>query len=135
MPLPVLSADALSSVAYGPQAMLPPRSWPGLPGLSYLLPIGAAIVLLMLAAGVSYRQTIPSYPRGGGSYIVASEELGRVPRPEADAGLLIDYVMTVAVSIASGFGMHEAEDCQGRAAKGLVLRAGAGFGCEIRVRG
>jgi hypothetical protein len=51
-----------------------------------LLPIGAAIALLMPATGVSDRQTIPSYPRGGGSYIVASEELGRVPRPEARAG-------------------------------------------------
>src|SRR5271165_1353485 len=95
--LPVLSADALSSVAYGPQAILA-----GLPGLSYSLPVGAAIVVLMLAVGVSYRQTIRAYPQGGGSYIVASEELGRVPGLMAAAGLLIDYVMTVAVSIASG---------------------------------
>ena len=66
------------------------------------LPVGAAIVVLMLAVGVSYRQTIRAYPQGGGSYIVASEELGRVPGLMAAAGLLIDYVMTVAVSIASG---------------------------------
>ena len=63
---------------------------------------GAAIVLLMLAVGVSYRQTIRAYPQGGGSYIVASEELGHVPGLMAAAGLLIDYIMTVAVSIASG---------------------------------
>ena len=100
--LPVLSADALSSVAYGPQAMLVVLVLAGLPGLSYSLPVGAAIVVLMLAVGVSYRQTIRAYPQGGGSYIVASEELGRVPGLMAAAGLLIDYVMTVAVSIASG---------------------------------
>ena len=74
----------------------------GLPGLSYSPPVGAAIVFLMLAVGVSYRQTIRAYPQGGGSYIVASEELGHVPGLMAAAGLLIDYIMTVAVSIASG---------------------------------
>src|SRR5271166_3905990 len=89
--LPVLSADALSSVAYGPQAMLAVLVLAGLPGLSYSLPVG-----------VSYRQTIRAYPQGGGSYIVASEELGSVPGLMAAAGLLIDYVMTVAVPIASG---------------------------------
>jgi Amino acid permease len=100
--LPVLSADALSSVAYGPQAMLAVLVLAGLPGLSYSLPVGAAIMVLMLTVGISYRQTIRAYPQGGGSYIVASEELGRVPGLMAAAGLLIDYVMTVAVSIASG---------------------------------
>ena len=98
--LPVLSADALSSVAYGPQAMVAVLVLAGLPGLSYSLPVGAAIAFLMLAVGVYYRQTIRAYPQGGGSYIVASKELGRVLM--AAAGLLIDYIMTVAVSIASG---------------------------------
>ena len=100
--LPVLSADALSSVAYGPEAMLTVLVLAGLPGLSYSLPVGAAIVVLILAVGVSYRQTIRAYPQGGGSYIVASQNLGRVAGLTAAAGLLIDYVMTVAVSIASG---------------------------------
>ena len=76
--LPVLPADALSSVAYGPQAMLAVLVLAGLPGLSYSLPVGAAIAFLMLAAGISCRQTIRAYPQGGGSFIVASEELGRV---------------------------------------------------------
>ena len=89
MPLPVLSADALSSVAYGPQAMLAVLVLAGLPGLSYSLPVGAAIVFLILAVGVSYRQTIRAYPQGGGCYIVASEELGRVPGLMAAAGLLV----------------------------------------------
>jgi hypothetical protein len=100
--LPVLSADALSSVAYGPQAMLAVLVLAGLPGPACSLPVGGAIVLLMLAVGVPYRQPIRAYPQGGGSYIVATEELGRIPGLTAAAGLLIDYVMTVAVSIASG---------------------------------
>ena len=100
--LPVLSADALSSVAYGPEAMLAVLVLAGGSGLSWSLPIGAAIAFLMLAVGVSYRQTIRAYPHGGGSYIVASDNLGRVPGLMAAAGLLVDYVMTVAVSIAAG---------------------------------
>jgi amino acid transporter len=100
--LPVLSADALSSVAYGPEAMLAVLVLAGSAGLGYSLPIAAAIALLMLAVGVSYRQTIRAYPHGGGSYIVASDNLGRLPGLAAAAGLLIDYVMTVAVSVASG---------------------------------
>ena len=100
--LPVLSADALSSVAYGPEALLTILVLAGTAGLRYALPVGGAIVFLMLAVGISYRQTIRAYPQGGGSYIVASQNLGRVPGLIAAAGLLIDYVMTVAVSIASG---------------------------------
>lgn len=100
--LPVLSADALSSVAYGPEAMLAVLVLAGSAGLGYSLPIAAAIALLMLAVGVSYRQTIRAYPHGGGSYIVASDNLGRLPGLAAAAGLLTDYILTVAVSVASG---------------------------------
>jgi amino acid transporter len=100
--LPVLSADALSSVAYGPEAMLAVLVLAGAAGLPYSLPVGGAIMFMMLAVGVSYRQTIRAYPQGGGSYIVASEELGRIPGLIAAAGLLIDYILTVAVSVASG---------------------------------
>ncbi len=71
-------------------------------GLSYSLPIAATIAFLMLAVGVSYRQTIRAYPHGGGSYIVASDNLGRVPGLVAAAGLMTDYILTVAVSVASG---------------------------------
>ncbi len=90
--LPVLSADALSSVAYGPQAMLAVLVLAGLPGLSYSLPAGAAIAFLMLAVGISYRQTIRAYPQGGGSFIVASEELGRV---RAVVAPLANYLWTL----------------------------------------
>ncbi len=100
--LPVLSADALSSVAYGPEAMLAILVLAGTAGLSHSLPIAAAIAFLMLAVGISYRQTIRAYPHGGGSYIVASDNLGRVPGLAAAAGLATDYILTVAVSVAAG---------------------------------
>ncbi len=100
--LPVLSADALSSVAYGPEAMLAILVLAGTAGLSYSLPIAATIAFLMLAVGVSYRQTIRAYPHGGGSYIVATDNLGRIPGLVAAAGLMTDYILTVAVSVASG---------------------------------
>ncbi|MFF2185001.1 amino acid permease [Streptomyces sp. NPDC058155] len=100
--LPVLSADALSSVAYGPEAMLAVLVLAGTAGLGYSIPIAATIVFLMLAIGVSYRQTIRAYPRGGGSYIVASDNLGLFPGLTAAAGLMTDYILTVAVSISAG---------------------------------
>jgi amino acid transporter len=100
--LPVLSADALSSVAYGPEAMLAILVLAGSGGLRYSLPIAATIAFLMLAVGVSYRQTIRAYPHGGGSYIVATDNLGRTPGLVAAAGLMTDYILTVAVSVASG---------------------------------
>ncbi|WP_202970402.1 APC family permease [Streptomyces globisporus] len=100
--LPVLSADALSSVAYGPEAMLAVLVLAGAAGLALSLPIAGAIAFLMLAVSLSYRQTVRAYPRGGGSYIVASDNLGRLSGLAAAAGLMTDYVLTVAVSIASG---------------------------------
>jgi amino acid transporter len=100
--LPVLSADALSSVAYGPEAMLTVLVVAGSAGLAWDAPVSGAILLLMLAVGMSYRQTIRAYPHGGGSYIVATANLGRVPGLVAAAGLITDYVLTVSVSISSG---------------------------------
>lgn len=100
--LPVLSADVLSSVAYAPEAMLAVLVLAGTAGLAYSLPVAAVVVFLMLAVGVSYRQTIRAYPHGGGSYIVAGDNLGPVAGLVAAAGLMTDYILTVAVSIASG---------------------------------
>jgi amino acid transporter len=100
--LPVLSADALSSVAYGPEAMLAILVLAGSAGLGWSLPIAGTIAFLMLAVGVSYRQTIRAYPHGGGSYIVATDNLGRTPGLIAAAGLMTDYILTVAVSVSSG---------------------------------
>jgi amino acid transporter len=100
--LAVLSSDALSSVAYGPQAMLVVLVLAGSQGLDLALPIAAAIVVLILAVSISYRQTIRAYPHGGGSYIVASDNLGHVVGLAAAAGLMCDYILTVAVSVSSG---------------------------------
>lgn len=100
--LPVLSSDALSSVAYGPEAMLVILALGGATAFGASVPISIAIVVLMVVVGLSYRQTIRAYPRGGGSYIVASDNLGLLPGLVAAAGLMLDYILTVAVSVASG---------------------------------
>src|ERR1700730_15854599 len=100
--LAVLSSDAISSAAYGPEAALLVLSAAGAGALVLTLPISAAIALLLIIVTFSYRQTIFAYPSGGGSYIVASENLGRIPALIAASALLIDYVLTVAVSVASG---------------------------------
>jgi amino acid transporter len=100
--LPVLSSDLLSSVAYGPEAMVTILVLAGSAALGLTLPIAAALVVLMLAVGLSYRQTIPAYPHGAGSYIVASANLGSPVGLAAGAGLMMDYILTVSVSVASG---------------------------------
>jgi amino acid transporter len=100
--LAILSSDALSSVAYGTEAMLGVLVLAGTAALAYSLPIAGVIVLLMVAVGLSYRQTIKAYPRGGGSYIVAHDNLGELPGLTAAAGLMTDYVLTVAVSVSAG---------------------------------
>jgi amino acid transporter len=100
--LPVLSSDALSSIAYGPEALLSVLVLAGGTALGLALPISLAIAALMIAVGLSYRQTIRAYPHGGGSYIVASDNLGALPGLVAAAGLMTDYVLTVAISVAAG---------------------------------
>nr|MBA2276747.1 APC family permease [Chloroflexia bacterium] len=99
--LAVLSSDALSSVAYATEEILRILILVGLGALSLSLPIGGAIIALLIIVGVSYRQTIKAYPRGGGSYIVAKDNLGEVPALVAGSALLIDYILTVAVSISA----------------------------------
>src|SRR5438045_7653602 len=74
----------------------------GMAALSLVTPIGAVIATVMIVVVFSYRQTIHAYPSGGGAYIVAKDNLGRAPSLVAAASLLIDYVLTVSVSIAAG---------------------------------
>jgi amino acid transporter len=100
--LPVLSPDALSSVAYGPEAMMSVLVLAGSAELKLSLPIGAVLVVLMLAVGAGYRQVIRVFPHGGGSYVVAKSCLGIRWGLLAAAGLILDYILTVAVSVASG---------------------------------
>ncbi len=100
--LPVLSPDALSSVAYGPEAMMAILVLAGGSRLSLSLPIGGVLVVLMISVSLGYRQVIRAYPHGGGSYIVASNELGPNWGLLAGAGLILDYILTVAVSVAAG---------------------------------
>jgi amino acid transporter len=100
--LPIFSSDALSSSAYGPEEILIVLALAGSGALSRALPIAGVIVLLLAILTLSYRQTIKAYPSGGGAYIVAHENLGRNPGLLAASALMVDYVLTVAVSVAAG---------------------------------
>ncbi|MCT0224437.1 APC family permease [Synechococcus sp. CS-1328] len=100
--LAILSSDALSSVAYATQEIVLVLGMAGAAALSYTLPITALIVGLMLIVATSYRQTIKAYPQGGGSYRVSQQNLGQITGLVAGASLSIDYVLTVAVSVAAG---------------------------------
>ncbi|MGE5594560.1 MAG: APC family permease, partial [Hyphomicrobiales bacterium] len=99
--LAVFSSDALSSTAYATQEILLVLILAGTGALTYSLPIAIAIACLLVIVVTSYRQTIRAYPSGGGAYIVGHENLGAVAGLTAAAGLLIDYVLTVSVSIAA----------------------------------
>jgi len=99
--LAVFSSDALSSVAYATQEILLMLALAGTAFLSLTLPIAAAIGVLLVVVVLSYRQTIKAYPGGGGAYIVAKENLGTIPGLIAGAALLVDYILTVAVSVSA----------------------------------
>lgn len=100
--LAVLSSDALSSVAYATEEILIVLVAAGSAALSWSIPIAATIVLLLVLVILSYRQTIRAYPKGGGSYIVARENLGTYAGLVAGGSLMIDYILTVTVSISAG---------------------------------
>ena len=97
-----MSLDALSSVAYGPEAIVLGLVTAGAAAVSWTVPISMAIALLLLVLVVSYRQVIAVHPDGGGSYAVAKKDLGRWPALLAAASLVVDYVLTVAVSLSAG---------------------------------
>ncbi len=100
--LAVFSSDVMSSVAYATEASMFTLLAVGTVAFAYLMPISVLIVGLLFLVTFSYRQTIRAYPGGGGSYIVAHENLGTLPGLVAAAALLTDYVLTVAVSVSAG---------------------------------
>ncbi|MEO8458126.1 MAG: APC family permease [Chloroflexota bacterium] len=100
--LAIFSSDALSSSAYATEEILLVLILAGSGSLHYSLPIAAVIAALIIVVTVSYRQTIRAYPGGGGAYIVAYTNLGRVAGLVAGAALLVDYVLTVSVSTSAG---------------------------------
>ena len=102
MALPIFASDALSSVAYAPQELLMILLIGGTALLTLSPWVAAAVVVLLVVVVLSYRQLIKAYPSGGGDYEVASKNLGEVPGVVVAAALLVDYVLTVAVSVASG---------------------------------
>jgi len=102
--LPVFGLDALSSAAYGPEAALTLLIPLGLAGIAHIVPISFAIIGLLAIVFFSYRQTIDAYPHGGGSYTVATENLGEMPGLLAAAALMIDYILNAAVGISAGIG-------------------------------
>ena len=100
--LAVFASDALSSTAYATQEILVILAAAGTAAFGYVFPISIAIVVLMAIVSISYEQTIHAYPGGGGAYIVSRDNLGELPAQIAGAALLMDYILTVAVSISSG---------------------------------
>ncbi|MBZ0169214.1 permease [Candidatus Methylomirabilis lanthanidiphila] len=100
--LAVFASDALSSTAYATDEILFVLAAAGTAAFVYALPISLAIVALLAIVTLSYEQTIHAYPGGGGAYIVARDNLGEAPSQIAGAALLVDYILTVAVSVASG---------------------------------
>ncbi len=100
--LAALSLDALSSVAYGPEAIVVVMVAAGTTGLSYTLPVTAAIVVLLVVLVISYRQVIAAFPAGGGAYAVAGRHLGTRPSLIAAASLIVDYVLNAAVGVSAG---------------------------------
>jgi len=100
--LPVFSSDALSSVAYATEAIIGVLVMISLGAVDFQMPLTIGICILIAIVVISYQQTIKAYPTGGGSYIVASDNLGETPGLIAGAALLVDYILTVSVSVAAG---------------------------------
>lgn len=101
---PLLGIDALSSTAYGTEAALFVLMWVGMVGFSVLMPITWVIIAVMTIVMLSYLQTVVAYPNGGGSYTVATDNLGRKPGLIAGSALLLDYILVVAIGSSAGVG-------------------------------
>ncbi|MFL6561161.1 MAG: amino acid permease, partial [Bacillus sp. (in: firmicutes)] len=100
--LAILSSDALSSVAYGTEQILIVLATVSVIAYWYSVPIAVGVLFLLAALILSYRQIIYSYPHGGGAYIVSKENIGEKAGLIAGGSLLVDYILTVAVSVTAG---------------------------------
>jgi amino acid transporter len=100
--IPIFGLDALTSAAYGPEAAMTLLIPLGIKGVDHIVPVITAILILLVIVFFSYRQTIEAYPGGGGSYTVATENLGEGAGLLAAAALMIDYILTAAVGISAG---------------------------------
>ena len=100
--LAIFSSNAISSVAYATEEILLVLVLAGTAAVAWSIPVSFAILFLVVVLTISYRQIIYEYPEGGGAYIVARNNLGELPALIAAAALMIDYVLTVAVSVAAG---------------------------------
>lgn len=105
--LPVYASDALSSVAYAPDEILITLSLGGMAAFMFSWPIGVAVSVLIAIVVLSYRQTVWAYPKGGGAYEVVNANLGKKASLTVASALLVDYTLTVAVSVSAG--IHNAE--------------------------
>ena len=124
--LPVFASDALSSVAYAPDEILLTLSLAGMAGFAFSWEIALAVALVMLIVVLSYRQTVHAYPSGGGDYEVATVNMGPNAGLIVASALLVDYVLTVAVSVSSGVQNAKAmfpflEGHEGFWAAGLII--------------
>jgi amino acid transporter len=124
--LPVFASDALSSVAYAPDEILVTLSLAGAAGYAFSWKIGIAVACVMLVVVMSYRQTVHAYPSGGGDYEVATANLGPNAGLVVASALLVDYLLTVAVSVSSGIQNAEAmipalNGHEGLAAAGVIV--------------
>jgi hypothetical protein len=100
--LPIFASDALSSVAYASEEIMAALLVAGTEHFSLTPWLSLGIIVLLAIVVTSYRQTVIAYPNGGGAYIVARDNLGEVPAQAAGAALLVDYILTVAVSVSAG---------------------------------
>ena len=100
--LPVFASDAISSTAYATEEILLALVLAGVAAVTLSIYVAIAVVVLLVFVALSYQQTVHAYPNGGGSYVVSRENLGLAPGMVAAGSLMVDYVMTVAVSVASG---------------------------------
>jgi amino acid transporter len=133
--LPVFASDALSSVAYAPDEILLTLSLAGLAGYAFSWPIAVAVALVMAIVVLSYRQTVHAYPSGGGDYEVATVNIGPSAGLVVASALLVDYILTVAVSVSSGVQNAKAVLPQIDGHEGVVAAVLIGLLMAINLRG